>query len=206
MRCREILHELDAYLTGELDNTTKAQVERHLEECADCRKELELLRKENAVYREYAGAMDVSDNALKALPVLGFRRGSAARWRQWAAAAAVLVAALTFWRFHAVRIDDESARNAESQPTVALPVSINQAMSSYEQAVQVLEASYEGKRKNLDPDLVRILDRNLQIAEAAIAECKLALKKYPDHPQAIQFLLLNYEKQVGILKQITEAL
>ncbi len=206
MRCREILQELDAYLTDELDNPTRARVERHLEECADCRNELELLRKENDIYREYAGAMDVSDNASKALPVPGFRPESAARWWKWAAAAAVLVMAIAFWRFHVIRIDGESAGSAESQPTVALPVSINQAMSSYEQAVQVLEASYEGKRKNLDPDLVRILDRNLQIAEAAIAECKLALKKYPDHPQAIQFLLLNYEKQVGILKQITEAL
>jgi anti-sigma factor RsiW len=42
--CNAIQPELDAYLDGELAPPEQRSVERHLEECAACRAELELLR------------------------------------------------------------------------------------------------------------------------------------------------------------------
>jgi anti-sigma factor RsiW len=206
MKCQEVFSELDAYLTGELDGATSAEVERHLEGCAACRMELELLRKENALYREYASAVAIPGDAPDRLPVPFGKPESAIHWWRWAAAAAVLVAVILSWRIYATWLDAKVENNVAGGQMTEIPVPVTQAVSSYEQAVFLLQASYEGKKKSLDPSLVRELDRNLRVTEAAVAECKLALTKHPDNPQAIEFLLLGYEKQVGILKQITEAL
>ncbi len=205
MLCREVVFELDAFLTGELDVDANAEVERHLQECAGCRTELALVRKENAVYREYVSRMAVS-GARRRFAAESGRPKSAVRWWRWAAAAAVLAVAVLSWRFYEAQQHAGIAGNVPGGRMTEMPGSVLQAVRSYEQAVSLLQASYEMKKPNLDPRLVGELDRNLHVAGAAVLECKLALEKHPDSPQVIEFLLLDYEKQVGILKQIMEAL
>jgi anti-sigma factor RsiW len=206
MRCQEIVPELDAYLTGELDSVMSAGVERHIEGCAACRAEMDLIRRENAIYREYASAAGIPGAASNRLQSSGrMPKSSIHTWR-WAAAAAILAAAVLSWRFYATRDGVDATGNVGNGAMSAIPVPVRQAVSSYEQALFLLQSSYQGKKRNLDPGLVRELDRNLRVAEAAVAECKLALEKHPDNPQVLDFLLLDYEKQLGILKQITEAL
>jgi len=204
MRCQESMSELDAYLTGELDRDARAKVGRHLKECAVCRTELDLIRKENAIYREYGAAIEIPLDASERVFNSSDKPESAIHWWRWAAAAAVLVVAIVSWRLYATRHIGETAGNVAGGQMAEIPM--HQAVSSYEQAVLLLQASYEGKKPNLDPALVRELDRNLQVAGSAVAECKLALKRHPHDPQIVEILLLDYEKQLGILKQITEAL
>lgn len=206
MQCREIVNELDAYRTGELDSDASANVGHHLESCAGCRAELELLRYENGIYRDYASAMDSRGDIREWTPDPVGRQRPVNPWWRWAAAAAVLVVAVLSWRFLATRQNAEMAGNVAGGQTTGIPAPVDQALIGYEQAVLLLQASYEGKKPNLDPAIVRDLDRSLKVAGAAVEECRLALKKHPNNPQAVEFLLLGYEKQVGILKQITEAL
>ena len=37
MNCRGVIRELSDYLDGELDASARAELERHLERCEDCR-------------------------------------------------------------------------------------------------------------------------------------------------------------------------
>ncbi len=37
MNCRGVVQELSSYLDGELDANARAELERHLEDCEDCR-------------------------------------------------------------------------------------------------------------------------------------------------------------------------
>ncbi len=37
MNCGAVIRELSAYLDGELDGSVRAELERHLEHCEDCR-------------------------------------------------------------------------------------------------------------------------------------------------------------------------
>lgn len=206
MQCREIVSELDAYLTGELTSDASAEVKRHLKQCTGCRTELEMLQKESTLYHDYASALDIPDGVSCGIPAANGKSKSVLHRWQWAAAAAVLVAVVLLWRFAATRQDTEMRGNIAEGQMTEVPVLVHQTVTSYEKAVSLLQASYEGEKPNLDPALVRELDRNLQVAETAIAECRLALKKNPNNPQVIEFLLLDYDKQLGILKQITEAL
>ena len=61
MRCEDIVIELDAYSTGELDVGTCAEIERHIRQCPSCRNELSTLREENAIYLDYASTATGSD-------------------------------------------------------------------------------------------------------------------------------------------------
>jgi len=37
LNCRGVVQELSSYLDGELDANARAELERHLEDCEDCR-------------------------------------------------------------------------------------------------------------------------------------------------------------------------
>lgn len=45
MNCRGVIRELSTYLDGELDSNARAELERHLEHCDDCRLVVDTTRK-----------------------------------------------------------------------------------------------------------------------------------------------------------------
>ncbi|HEX2711935.1 MAG TPA: zf-HC2 domain-containing protein [Candidatus Acidoferrales bacterium] len=45
MKCRGVIVELSSYLNGELDEGAKADLERHLNNCEDCRVVVDTTRK-----------------------------------------------------------------------------------------------------------------------------------------------------------------
>ena len=45
MNCRGVILELSSYLDGELDPSARAELERHLERCEDCRLVVDTTRK-----------------------------------------------------------------------------------------------------------------------------------------------------------------
>ena len=211
MRCEEIAVELDAYLTGELEPEKSIEIKRHILQCSDCRTELARIQKENALYKEFQSTIGIPDTAWIDVQVERVRSKTGAvsatrnsrspiHWWTWAAAAAVLLAIGLAWHFVVRQPASEIATNGAS---VSSPP-IQQVMNDFEQATALLQTSYEEKKKSLDPQLVKELDRNLEVTRTAIAECKQVLKTNPGNDQAVEFLVLGFEKQISILRQITE--
>jgi hypothetical protein len=201
MRCEEIEVELDAFLTGELETEKSAEIEKHLQQCSHCRAELAKIREESALYQEYGSSVDI--------PVCKWTsRSPHASFPRWilAAAAMVLLTAGLSWYFYAHRSEHDMAgfRNGKSSIKISIP--IEQTVNDLDQTVTLLQTSYAEKKQNLDPKLVKELDRNLDVTRTAIAECKQALVRNPGNDQVIGFLMNGYEKQIDILKQITEEL
>ncbi len=218
MRCEEIVIELDAYVTGELEADTQGKIGHHIQQCSACRAELEMLQKENALYQDYRSRVDLPPGAWTeaqarmSRPIAGHspfairHSPSVTRWRLWAAAASILLAIGLSWHFYERRGAPELSGSGAPGPAVESPSPMNQAVKEFEQALALLRVAYMEKKTELDPELVKELDRNLAVTRIAIAECERALKENPDNDQAIEFLLLGYEKQIGILRQITEEL
>ena len=108
--CREIRHALGVYVLGAIDPVERAQVDEHLATCADCREELAglaglpaLLRRVPMAEAQRLAVADQADSAAEEtspedlLPSLLTRTAQARRvrrWRELAAAAAVVVLAL----------------------------------------------------------------------------------------------------------------
>ena len=218
MQCEEIALELDAYLSGELDSSLSADIERHIRQCSHCSAELEKIRKENALYKKYGSSVDIPsrswiDSRLKmtrssADTITTANSNFQSTLPRWlgAAAAIIILAAGLLWYFHAHQNAPEIVETQEPEPPIEAVASIDQSMIAIEQAIASLQTSYAEKKQQLDPDLVKELDRNLELTHAAIIECKQVLEKNPGDDRVVEFLMHDYEKQLDILKQITEAL
>jgi len=221
MVCERVMMELDAYVTGELDADLSAEIERHLSECPACRAELLGLQKENALYHEYRSTVEVPISAWEQLqprinlsPMADAEESKPAirhspfaiRWWMWAAAASVLLVTGLSVYFYELRHTSGLDSPGVAENGVESPLSIDQTVKNFQQALALLEEAYAKKKSNLDPELVRELDRNLALTRGAIDECQRALKEEPNNLQAIEFLLLGYEKQIDVLRHVTEEL
>ncbi len=218
MRCEDIAVELDAYSTGELDAGRCTLIEQHIQQCPACGAELARIRKENALYRDYASAAADSARAEARLPFPEAKPGSnrvpwmnhripfsIPRWIPAAAAMVILVSGLSWYYFARQSAPDIAENVIPGQPNEAA-VPIAQALKDLEQAIASLQNSYAERKPQLDPKLVKELDRNLEVTRTAIRECRQALKNNPDDNQAAEFLMLDYQKQIDILKHISEGL
>jgi len=218
MRCEDVLVELDAYSTGELDPDKSADIERHIRQCIHCGTELKTLGKEKILYREYAcieglpspSRIEAQISKLQpgALNTASPKRKPPApiHRRLWPIAAALLMALSVSWFFLSNRGTQEIAGRATAENPPGVSPSIQNAMSDFEQAIAVLQASYANKKEAIDPAIVEELDNNLMVTQRAITECKQALKENPHDDRAITFLMLDYQKHLGILRHITEEL
>jgi anti-sigma factor RsiW len=211
MRCQQVVIELDAYLTGELEPPADAQVESHLKECAACAAELEVLRKEPSFYQAYASTIQSPADAWSNIQARMasrnggvFFRGRFLRLRTWAVAASVLLAValslVIYYKSGSSQFDspETSERAAEIQ------FHIDRAVNDFEQALTLLNQSYAAKKRQLDPQLAAELERNLRVIDVAIAQCQRALQENPNSRQAAEFLLIAYQKKIDILEHITE--
>jgi hypothetical protein len=201
MRCEEIEIELDAFLAGELETEKCAVIEQHLRQCSHCRAELEISRRENALYQAYASAIDIP-----AQPWTKRRFHPAfPGWIPAAAAMVLLAAGLAWYFFQNQKTPDMAGVRTGGHPAeIAIPM--DQTVNDLEKAVALLQTSYAQKKPTLDPELVKELDRNLEVTRTAIAECRQALETNPGNDQVIEFLIHDYEKQIDIYKHITEEL
>lgn len=218
MQCEDILIELDAYMTGELDYDKSTEIERHIQECVNCRTEFETIRKERLLYQEYVSQVGLPSRSLletqiamiqpKVQPQISesHKPLSPIHWRLWPAAAAILLFLGVSWYFFAHQKMPKTADRVMHTALSDASPAVQKAMTDFEQAIAGLQSSYADKRGTLDPGLVRELDGNLSITQSAITECKQALKENPNNDQAITFLMLDYQKHLGILRHITEEL
>jgi anti-sigma factor RsiW len=53
MKCNKVTKRLSAWLDGEVSGTEKDRISRHLEKCANCRQELEILKADANVLRAF---------------------------------------------------------------------------------------------------------------------------------------------------------
>lgn len=214
MRCQEALSELDAYMTGELSRTASLELERHARDCPACAAEMQALEKERLLYRDYAALAGTpritwseirNDIILKRVSAGAKgpeeRARSGGRRLLLAAASLLLVSSLSFYLYRFGL--PESKRPGETDKSAELEFHVNRALIDFEQALALLNQIYRDKKSELDPGVVATLDRNLQVLDMAIHECKRALRQHPNDPRPIEFLVLAYQKKIDALKQIT---
>jgi ferric-dicitrate binding protein FerR (iron transport regulator) len=96
MKCDFNKEELLAYLDGEVSKTQKQDIESHLAECSECRLELDLLKKTNAIWKntlkEEALPSDFLVKVRSRLPQKAHHKPLILRWVSFATAALILVA------------------------------------------------------------------------------------------------------------------
>jgi anti-sigma factor RsiW len=226
----EHVHDhLSAYADDDLDAATRASVERHLRACAMCAAELEELRRLVA----YAGTVASGDqppsrdlwpgiearlaspNTIARFPVKPERgrRAISLSVAQLAAAAVLLMAVsgATAWfvRGNVGGAPDMApppeAIQAEVEPRAAADAvrPINFADAQYDAAVSDLERALEERRNDLNPRTVEILERNLKLIDAAIAQARQALDEDPGNAYLNRHLVESRKRKLDLLRRAT---
>ncbi|UCG88361.1 MAG: zf-HC2 domain-containing protein [Gemmatimonadota bacterium] len=210
--------QLSAYLDGELGVAERAELERHLESCDECRADLQQLRGVvdwAAGYEGRAPANDVWPQISAAIGdtpsgvvQLATRRRAASRLifsvpQSLAAAVALaVVGAGGWWLARATApenpmasVIDISARDAGATVTATVAVA-----QKYGPAISDLERVLLEEEGILDSTTVRILRQQLAIIDRALTEAQEALARDP----ASDFLADHYtgmmKKKLSVLR------
>lgn len=215
---------LSAYIDGELDGREQRAVEAHVAGCDECAAVLAELR------RVVLSAADLpplpperdlwpgirtrlSPRGLSAAvpgaasPVISL----ASRRRVILSvpellAAGIVVALLTAGIMWAAlgASDPAAVSTAGGSGSGSDAWSVSDAvLAAYEPAMTDLEAEYEERRAALDPETIRVVERNLAIIDAAIAEAREALAADPSSGFLSTHLADTMRRRMTLLRQVT---
>jgi anti-sigma factor RsiW len=219
--CHEL--PLAEFVDGELDAATERQVERHLEECPDCRALVADLR----TVRAAAFTLDRQEPPAALLSSLQARIAAeraaappAARWPNtpaawgvWLAAAAALVLATSMSVMPLLRqapLQEPSSEPASGQAVEgaalvdSVEADLKAAEAHYEKAIQGLEQIARSNSSELEPQVAAVLQKNLQVVDQAIGESRAALRDQPSNPDVQGNLFEAMRTKVSLLQQTVE--
>ncbi len=204
---------LSEYLDGELDPAERADLEAHVQECAQCRSDmgqLERVMRRARSLEDRPPAQDLWPAIAERLEVrtqpvtdLGQRR----RQRrivfsipQLAAAglALMLISASVVW----LTMTRGEPPVVAAEP--AAPVTVRPAggeLALYDATIADLEAALQLDRERLDTATVRVLEENLAIIDRAIAEARSALEDDPASGYLNGHLGRTLRRKVELLRQ-----
>lgn len=219
--CARHIHELDDLLDGRLDDRQRSELDTHLGECAGCRTELEAAVSLRAAARELPRAIAPSrdlwqgvaarieaqtDRTVVDLTARRASRDRVIRWAPLAAAAMLLVvlsSGLTTMLLRNGPVGSATtprvARGTGPTVTPATLAAFHPAEQEYQETVASLEEELEARRESLAPETVEVIERNLAIIDAAIAEARAALAADPTSADLPLHLSDIYSRKVDLL-------
>jgi hypothetical protein len=95
----------------------------------------------------------------------------------------------------------DEASSPRPRPATTLPVSL--ADETYDQAVADLQRALDSGRSRLDPNTVKIVEKNLQVIDAAIAQAQRALETDPSNTYLNSHLADARRRKLALLKSVS---
>jgi len=214
-----VLNEL---ADGTLAPAERAEVERHLAECAECRASVDGLRE----LARAVGRLELREPPVRVwprierairlegaphpggagLPGMTARlTGSRYVWAGLAAAAVILLAAAITLRLgrpgaRPGAIPVENASSAAAADAQSVEAELRQASEHYEKAIKGLEQIAKAEQGTLDPRTAATLQKNLAVVDQAITESRAALRNQPNSEPAQQSLIDNFKTKIALLQ------
>lgn len=199
-------------LDGALSDTQRAQLDAHLDACADCRAvaadleklhadaaELPLMTPSRDLWAGIEARLDAKVVSIHAQRTFQLRVSG----RQLAAAAAVLMAVTAGGTWFV------TTRNAGRTPLASAPAAVRtelvsvanqKGVAAYEGEIAKLKDIIEQRRGEIDPKTVAILEKNLKLIDTAIAECRAALAADPASAFLAEQLNRTYDTKLDLLR------
>ena len=211
--------ELNDYVDGELSESRTQEVDRHLEECDECRKALQAVsalvaelgelpqhaRPDRDLWEDISRATVHRD---KVTPIATRRRAGWSRLSislpqaAAAAVAAALLAAGGVWL--ALSGGNEAGSIAGREASVAEFVNNPVGLMPYDEVVAELTYTLNEQRADLDTATARVIKENLEIIDAAIEEINEALSHDPSSEFLNSYLARTLRRKVEVLKRASD--
>jgi valyl-tRNA synthetase len=221
MACTRYVTSVQELVDGTLGAIRRAEMEAHLENCADCRALLADLER----IHDAAGALGplpLPDGAWLQIagrlrqqgrvqsPSAAPRRGIAPARMAFLAVAAALVLAVGVSLLRIVPRTQPPAAPAPPTASVNPPDAqaietvqneVEQAQKQMETAISHMEQIAKANQQALDSKTAATLDRNLNIIDQAIAENRAAVKAEPNSVTARNTLFEALKQKVSLLQE-----
>ncbi|MGH9162719.1 MAG: zf-HC2 domain-containing protein [Vicinamibacteraceae bacterium] len=209
-----------------LDPASAANVELHVARCPRCGplvKDLRAIRQAASALPPISPPAHVWPRIRAALQTEAWRDHGApvarfpspvsrspATWSRMAAAAAVLIAAISagLWSLwisrdqavplRATRTDVGDRRAQDLVDTVESEIAL--AAAHYEKAIAKLEEAARASGTELDPDVMATLKTNLALVDGAIEDSRRAVRAQPENLVAQTSLLDAFQRKVTLLQ------
>jgi hypothetical protein len=132
-------------------------------------------------------------------------------WRRLAIAASLLIAAtagITYSLMNRDAVtrlaasDDSATVDARLPGATVAPVSMQTAEQTFDQEIGAMRKIIEERRKDLDPITISVLQKNLKLIDAAIAESKAALARDPASAFLMDRLTHAYDTKLQLLRGV----
>lgn len=211
--------QLSDYLDGDLGPAERAALEAHLEGCEECREALAGLRRVVARAASLADTAPTADlwpgiagalgPATGRSDVLAFRPPRRTIPLPQALAAGLLLAVLAGGSAWLARGRMSPAAPAATAPAPAdaggplRPTAVAAPLADprYDATVAELRRVLDAGRDRLSPETVAILERNLRLIDAALADAQRALAADPTNPYLTTHLTQTRVRKLRLLQQ-----
>jgi hypothetical protein len=98
--------------------------------------------------------------------------------------------------------NDSSAVEAPLSGVPVQPASLQTAEQTFDREIGAMRKIVDERRKDLDPATVSVLEKNLKVIDAAIAESKAALAKDPASAFLMDLLTHAYDTKLQLLRGV----
>ncbi len=215
MKCNKAKKMISEFIDENLDPRENLALKSHLEDCSDCRKIFEDFKKIRSE-AESLGKFSPSGQSWsrilegvkeeKLIPVKGKRERPSflttlPKLQPVYAAALLLVIVIG-----AVSIGIWYGTRSSTLPILdrqqATYAKLEEAEHHYTKAIEALRDVMITRAKDLDPQIVAVFQKNLEIIDASIAECKQLVLNDPESIDSRRYLLAVYKSKVDLLSEV----
>jgi len=217
MKHQDIQALLNDYVDGTLGEAERRRVEAHLESCTACRREIVSLRRllEQAARlpQEIDPARDMWPHIAERLErrkVVSAEFTREERRSAWGRRILAVAAGVVLVVVSSVTTYKLTAERQDREPTVvvqgdigALRVGLESLESDYSAALTELSRALHRRRDRLSPETIEVVEKNLQIIDAAITEAREALDADPGNQYLLLAVASMYEEKVDLLQRLT---
>jgi hypothetical protein len=215
LNCDDLMSKLDEYLDGVLGEPEAIAVHNHLENCADCRKELEatrqLMQAAQALPRSIEPERDLWPDIASTIEgqrvVHGFfgrdRAVFVRRFAVAAAAAAVLIGAASVAYLAGLNRSQPQIAHQPLDNSSYLTAAYSNVDTDLSEARDQLRARLEQRRDELSPETWSVVVENLEVIDDAIARIEVALEDNPEDGRLNRRLAVAYLRQIDLLQRAT---
>lgn len=214
MKCQKAQRLISEFIDGRLSEEQEASLQNHIRQCPDCQK---LVKDFEEITEETKHLDSVSPSPgswwkiqkklrEEKAPKSPHRTSEKKRWtfvfspeaqRNVLAAALLLVivvgAALigvNHWNSHRAVSSEESWAKLE------------EAERHYRLAIEALQEAVTAQKREFNPELIHVYQRNLEIINQSIQACKQAVHENPENMEARHYLLAAYRQKVDFLNEM----
>ncbi len=210
MRCSTAQKWVSQYIDGDLDSKRQALLKKHTDGCQDCRKLMQDFHEivghagdisdpppRDTTWGKIQARLEQAQGGQQVPAYSGRERRMVPRWGYALAAAALLLVALGAVAL-GPRLMSSGPMFAELDRQQYTLTKLEEAEVHYQKAIKALAEAVAAQGEQIDPKLAEVFKTNLDIVNASIADCKLAVMSHPEDLDSRRFLLAAYEEKADL--------